>query len=64
MPIVRRISSISPTVHCIAKQVGNVRDVGAAASWTFGAQAPVTLEGGTLQWFWPDQSEKFLDLKL
>ena len=30
----------------IAKQVGNVRDVGAAASWTFGAEAPVTLEGG------------------
>lgn len=30
----------------IAKQVGNVRDVGAAASWTFGEEAPVTLEGG------------------
>lgn len=30
----------------IAKQVGNVRDVGAAAAWTFGAEAPVTLEGG------------------
>lgn len=30
----------------IAKQVGNVRDVGLAASWTFGSQAPVTLEGG------------------
>ena len=30
----------------IAKQVGNVRDVGAAASWTFGYEAPVTLEGG------------------
>lgn len=30
----------------IAKQVGNVRDVGAAASWTFGSEAPVTLEGG------------------
>ena len=30
----------------IAKQVGNVRDVGAAAAWTFGAVAPVTLEGG------------------
>ena len=29
----------------IAKQVGNVRDVGAAASWTFGAETPVTLEG-------------------
>lgn len=30
----------------IAKQVGNVRDVGAAASWTFGYGVPVTLEGG------------------
>lgn len=30
----------------IAKQVGNVRDVGAAASWTFGSGMPVTLEGG------------------
>lgn len=30
----------------IAKQVGNVRDVGAAASWTFGSKVPVTLEGG------------------
>lgn len=30
----------------IAKQVGNVRDVGAAASWTFGTRLPVTLEGG------------------
>lgn len=30
----------------IAKQVGNVRDVGAAVSWTFGSEAPVTLEGG------------------
>lgn len=31
----------------IAKQVGNVRDVGASASWTFGGvNLPVTLEGG------------------
>ena len=30
----------------IAKQVGNVRDVGAAAAWTFGVDGPVTLEGG------------------
>lgn len=30
----------------IAKQVGNVRDVGASASWTVGAEVPVTLEGG------------------
>lgn len=30
----------------IAKQVGNVRDVGVAASWTFGDRLPVTLEGG------------------
>lgn len=30
----------------IAKQVGNVRDVGASASWTFGVEAPITLEGG------------------
>lgn len=30
----------------IAKQVGNVRDVGAAVSWTFGNSVPVTLEGG------------------
>lgn len=30
----------------IAKQVGNVRDVGAAASWAFGTEAPLTLEGG------------------
>lgn len=30
----------------IAKQVGNVRDVGAAVSWTFGNEMPVTLEGG------------------
>ena len=30
----------------IAKQVGNVRDVGAAASWTFGSEIPLTLEGG------------------
>lgn len=30
----------------IAKQVGNVRDVGAAVGWTFGKTVPVTLEGG------------------
>lgn len=30
----------------IAKQVGNVRDVGAAAGWTFDGTTPVTLEGG------------------
>ncbi len=30
----------------IAKQVGNVRDVGAAVAWTFGESVPVTLEGG------------------
>ena len=30
----------------IAKQVGNVRDVGASVSWTFGRSLPVTLEGG------------------
>ncbi len=30
----------------IAKQVGNVRDVGFAAGWTFGSDAPVMLEGG------------------
>lgn len=30
----------------IAKQVGNVRDVGISASWTFGSQMPVTVEGG------------------
>ena len=30
----------------IAKQVGNVRDVGMAASWSFGTEAPVTQEGG------------------
>lgn len=30
----------------IAKQVGNVRDVGAAASWTFEGKSPITLEGG------------------
>lgn len=30
----------------IAKQVGNVRDVGAAAAWTFGTETPITLEGG------------------
>lgn len=30
----------------IAKQVGNVRDVGAAISWTLGSKAPITLEGG------------------
>lgn len=30
----------------IAKQVGNVRDVGASASWTFGQNVPFTLEGG------------------
>lgn len=30
----------------IAKQVGNVRDVGVAALWTFGNELPVTLEGG------------------
>lgn len=30
----------------IAKQVGNVRDVGAAVGWTFGKAIPVTLEGG------------------
>lgn len=30
----------------IAKQVGNVRDVGAAASWTVGSETPVTLEAG------------------
>lgn len=30
----------------IAKQAGNVRDVGAAVAWTFGKELPVTLEGG------------------
>lgn len=30
----------------IAKQVGNVRDVGVSASWIFGKRLPVTLEGG------------------
>lgn len=30
----------------IAKQVGNVRDVGAAVAWSFGRGVPVTLEGG------------------
>lgn len=30
----------------IAKQAGNVRDVGAAFAWTFGNKFPVTLEGG------------------
>lgn len=30
----------------IAKQVGNVRDVGAAAGWSFGTETPITLEGG------------------
>lgn len=30
----------------IAKQVGDVRDVGAAVSWKFGKRLPVTLEGG------------------
>ena len=30
----------------IAKQVGNVRDVGATLGWTFGRAVPVTLEAG------------------
>ena len=30
----------------IAKQAGNVRDVGATLGWTFGRKVPVTLEGG------------------
>lgn len=30
----------------IAKQVGNVRDVGAAIGWTFENATPITLEGG------------------
>lgn len=30
----------------IAKQVGNVRDVGAAVSWAFSGKCPVILEGG------------------
>lgn len=30
----------------IAKQVGNVRDVGIAAAWNLGTDVPVTLEGG------------------
>ena len=30
----------------IAKQAGNVRDVGATLGWTFGREVPVTLEGG------------------
>lgn len=30
----------------IAKQVGNVRDVGASVAWNFDALVPVTLEGG------------------
>ena len=30
----------------IAKQAGNVRDVGATVGWTFGRTFPVTLEGG------------------
>ena len=29
----------------IAKQAGNVRDVGATLGWTFGETVPVTLEG-------------------
>ena len=30
----------------IAKQAGNVRDVGATVGWRFGKRVPVTLEGG------------------
>lgn len=30
----------------IAKQAGNVRDVGATLAWSFGKRVPVTLEGG------------------
>lgn len=30
----------------IAKQVGNVRDVGATVGWTFKSATPITLEGG------------------
>ena len=30
----------------IAKQVGNVRDVGTTISWTFGQRIPITIEGG------------------
>ena len=30
----------------IAKQVGNVRDVGASAGWTFCERMPITIEGG------------------
>lgn len=30
----------------IAKQAGNVRDVGATLGWTFGREVPITLEGG------------------
>lgn len=30
----------------IAKQAGNVRDVGATLAWSFGRRVPVTLEGG------------------
>ena len=30
----------------IAKQVGNVRDVGVACAWSFGRKLPLTVEGG------------------
>lgn len=45
----------------IAKQAGNVRDVGATLAWSFGRRVPVTLEGGALQRLGADQSEGLLD---
>lgn len=45
----------------IAKQVGNVRDVGAAVAWTFAGKAPITLEGGIFNGSGLTNQKKFLD---
>ena len=46
MPIARPTNNTSPTVSFIAKQVGNVRDVGATLGYKIGGSLPLTLQAG------------------
>lgn len=45
----------------IAKQAGNVRDVGATLGWRFGRRVPGGARGGRFQRFGADRAEGFLD---
>ncbi len=47
-----------PNRSFIAKQVGNVRDVGFTIGYTFPTDIPITVEGGAFQWFGTDQPKR------